>query len=348
MPSYNSAKNQDSNGKKLFSASQSKTSTRDSKPVKNRKINQKKNGKNSQNAEKIIKIPNYLKNVKSRIKPEVEFHKRLFRESQRSPDFQMKEELNVDDNRHMINEFITFGSAYENPSPINEEHEKTMNNLSELNISENFNNFDKKGSYNDFSQKFKKNNNSYFSNFMPKNKMNDSNFNNNNNNNNLSENNSNIMEIANSFLKSPFMHFVQNSNGNNNNNNNYGENDTSRISKVLKKSKSPYCSQNGSEMVFNDVTQRSNREAKKDVSGFSNLIKIEQTSEADSISSTFSMLPTNEELQGFFKREFCFNLSKDSKNSTERHENNRREHGIGKIVSLRKDKENCNPGVDRV
>ena len=343
MPNYNSAKNQDSNSKKLFSASQSKTSKRDSKPHKTPKINQKKNVKNKQNAEKIIKIPNYLKNVKSRIKPEIEFHKRLFRESQRSPDFQMKEELNGDDNRHMINEFITFGSAYENPSPINDEHEKTMYNLSELNISENFNNFDKRGGNNDFSQKFKKNN--YFSNFMPKNKMND---NDSNFNNNLSENSSNIMEIANSFLKSPFMHFVQSSNININNNNNYGENDTSRNSKVLKKSKSPYCNQNGSEIVFNDVTQRSNREAKKDVSGFSNLIKIEQMSEADSISSTFSMLPTNEEIQGFFKREFCFNLSKDSKISTERHENNRRENGIGKIVSLRKDKENYNPVADRV
>ena len=308
-------KSSDSTNKRLFSNSQKKT-TRQSQnfPKKNQKPRKKVQKIES---EKCFKLPNYLKNVQSRIKREVEFHKRLFKVSQRSPDFQIREDFQPDD-KQMINEFITFGSANENPSPINENQKEmpnsgNLNNYSDLNISNNF---------------------------IP--------FNNNNNNVNVNDNNnnSNIMEIANSFLKSPFMHFVE---GKNKiveiSNINFHDFDASQSSKVLKKSKSPY---NTSD-VFADLTQKLNNLnnlnkdlniPKKDNSSLSNLIKIEQMSEGDSISSTFSMMPTNEELQAFFKREFCFNLSKN--NSTTRgfaNERSKRESDIGKIVSVRRERE---------
>ena len=67
--------------------------------------------------------------------------------------------------------------------------------------------------------------------------------------------------------------------------------------------KSPY-NYNNSDCVFNEITQRymnfnkdvSSNILKKDSSAFSNLIKIEQNSDGESISSTFSLLPSNEEI----------------------------------------------------
>ena len=295
---FSSVKNSEETTKKLFS-----------NPNLNKKP-KKKPQKPKETAGKSLKIPNYLKNVKSKIKNEVEFHKRLFKTaSQRSPDFQIKDEFKLDDNQ-MINEFITFGSS-KNPSPIStlKFNPKEQENLQK-------------------------------------------------------EENSNILEIANSFLKSPFMQFVEGNNkieeiskinffecenNNKSNINIYEPENNHKNSRNMRKF--PYNFINNSDSALNDVTQKFqnlNKESNFLKNDYSNLIKIEQMSDGDSISSTFSMLPTNEEIQGFFKKEFYFNTNRDSKNNTSNSEFMgieripKRESDIGKIVSVssRREREN--------
>lgn len=253
--------------------------------------------------ENLLKLPNYLKNVKSKIKEEVEFHKRAFKASQKSPDFHFQEQMYYDQNQnHIINEFITFGSS-KNPSPISTL--KWENNEGFQKVDEN----------------------------------------------------SNIGEIANSFLKSPFMQFVEVNNKNKNE-----EFSQIQIIDSYKNStrRSPKNHNNNSGYVFNDITHRflnCDKEAsqflRKDISSFSNLIRVEQNSDGDSLSSTFSRLPTNEEMQGFFKKEFILNnSSKESQNFTSQNNSDGniiyekitrrdRESDIGKIVSVnKKEKDN--------
>lgn len=233
--------------------------------------------------------------MKSKIKPEIEFHKKLFKASQRSPDFHLKEDVNFENN-HIINEFITFGSS-KNPSPISTLKVENNQNIQRI------------------------------------------------------DENSNIGDIANSFLRSPFMQFVEINNKNEEISNiKFNDSCNNEKSSVFTK-KSPY-NYNNSDCVFNEITQRymnfnkdvSSNILKKDSSAFSNLIKIEQNSDGESISSTFSLLPSNEEILGFFRKEFNYNVSKESKNNTESFDkenipwektNKRdRESDIGKIVSV--------------
>lgn len=301
--------------------------------------------------EKSLKLPSYLRSVKSKIKPEIEFHKKMFKASQLSPDFQMKEDLKFEDDK-IINEFITFGSS-QNPSPITNRRNQSYENLKN----------ESKGNYNNdnlLNCKKNRNNNDYI-------QRNKENFNNNQNFSNNSNSNisNNIVEIANSFLKSPFMQFIQG---------NHKNEEISQINALeSSRHKSSRCLRN-SDYGFNDITQKflnSNKEShfiKKESSSYSNLIKVDQISDDESISSTFSMLPTNEELQGFFRKEFCLNMGNFAKNcqnvnnyqNFNNSENNfknlnnlekeineksvrrDRESDIGKIISVssRRDKEN--------
>lgn len=208
----------------------------------------------NENENKQKQLPLYLKKVESKIKHEIEFHKKMFRESkmknklcQLEPNIEIND---LDKNNQIDQDFLTFANSIEQ-SPIKN------------------NNLDCFEKTNEFCKE--------------------------------NRDNSNIIEIANTFLKSPLMVHLTENNIDNNITNNYNK-DNNLFSdhrfRKEKRRKSLYNNENTFSLLYD----------KKDLKDFSDirpsyLFHDSNNNNEDTSSSIFSMLIPNEDLKGFFQKE---------------------------------------------
>lgn len=136
------------------------------------------------------------------------------------------------------------------------------------------------------------------------------------NHNNIKEDNSNIVEIANSFLKSPLMIQLAENQKNEENYSGFSDSKGNGCSRITKKIS----------FHLNNIEKKDNYRSNSN----SNLLQDITNREVDTSSSTFSMLMPNEELKGFFQKEFLMQTLENSNKY-------RRNSEVGKI---KKNKEN--------